>query len=183
MKFEEYIKLTRKTAVYPEEDAQSYLYVGMMSELNEVCDKLSKSDYTVVGNSFTERQYTSILNEIGDVCWFAARMYDEFEVLDVGHIIEIREHPVPSMKLAAKEFKKALNKLVDGSGVMSKYLRKDEGKEKELIDLISNIYYHVRIASMHLGIDKSMSKVFQCNIDKLFDRKDRGVLRGDGDDR
>ncbi len=49
--------------------------------------------------------------------------------------------------------------------------------KKELGDVL---WYGSNCCS-ELGL--SMGDVAQGNIDKLFDRKDRGVIQGDGDDR
>lgn len=72
----------------------------------------------------------------------------------------------------AEKIKKVLR---DGGGVMS-----DEKKteiEKELGDVL---WYVSQIAT-ELGL--SLDRVATVNIEKLLSRLDRGVIKGDGDDR
>ena len=46
---------------------------------------------------------------------------------------------------------------------------------------LGDVLWYVSNCCSELGL--SMGDVAQGNIDKLFDRKDRGVIQGDGDDR
>lgn len=63
----------------------------------------------------------------------------------------------------------------DKNGVVDDTDRKNIAKE-----LGDQLWYVARTAD-ELGL--SLSDVAQGNLDKLFDRKDRGVLGGNGDDR
>jgi len=72
----------------------------------------------------------------------------------------------------AEKIKKVIR---DSGGVVSDEKRED--LKKELGDVL---WYHAQLCSQ-LGL--SMSEVAQGNLDKLFSRKDRGKLKGSGDDR
>lgn len=70
------------------------------------------------------------------------------------------------------------------AGAYKKYLRGDYSEE-ELQKRIEGeagdvLWYWVRLLD---EIDLTASDVMEKNADKLFDRKDRGVIRGDGDNR
>ena len=74
------------------------------------------------------------------------------------------------------------------SGKIKKYLRGDDGEgdmsperreglKKELGDVL---WY---VAQLATELDYSLNDIAQTNIDKLFSRLDRGVIKGDGDNR
>ena len=63
----------------------------------------------------------------------------------------------------------------DGEGEMSQERR--EGLRKELGDVL---WY---VAQLATELDYSLDDIAQTNIDKLFSRLDRGVIKGDGDNR
>ena len=75
-----YQHFTRTTAFYPEalhgnQQALTYLALGLVSEAGEVADKLKKRmrDGCVDHTSWE----IEVLREIGDVFWYAARIADE----------------------------------------------------------------------------------------------------------
>lgn len=76
----------------------------------------------------------------------------------------------------AGEVQGKLKKVIrDNGGVLSDEARDAIGKE------LGDLLWYVAAAATELGVD--LGEVAQGNLDKLFDRKDRGVLNGSGDDR
>ena len=74
MDWETYKKWTRTMAVYPEEREEDYLMMGLANEVGELLGKHKKEirgDYV----NFTDK-----LDELGDVCWYLARLFDHYEV-------------------------------------------------------------------------------------------------------
>lgn len=73
------------------------------------------------------------------------------------------------------------------AGKFAKYLRDGNGLkdflvvEKEMIKELGDVLWFVAILSEELGV--TLEQVAQQNIDKLYSRKQRGVLKGNGDDR
>lgn len=70
------------------------------------------------------------------------------------------------------------------AGAFKKYLRGDYDEE-ELQERIEGeagdvLWYWARLLD---ELDLEASNVMEKNADKLFDRKERGVIRGDGDNR
>jgi len=70
------------------------------------------------------------------------------------------------------------------AGAIKKYLRGDYD-EDELIERVSGeagdvLWYWARLLD---ELDLEASDVMEKNADKLFDRKERGEIRGDGDNR
>jgi NTP pyrophosphatase (non-canonical NTP hydrolase) len=66
-----YQEWTRTTAIYPQKAALSYLGLGLCSEAGEVAGKLKKSIRDGGVDVLT------IIDEIGDVYWYLARLVDE----------------------------------------------------------------------------------------------------------
>jgi len=70
------------------------------------------------------------------------------------------------------------------AGAFKKYLRGDYDEDEFHDRLVGEagdvLWYWVRLLDEH-GIDAA--DVMEKNADKLFDRKERGVIQGDGDNR
>jgi NTP pyrophosphatase (non-canonical NTP hydrolase) len=71
-----------------------------------------------------------------------------------------------------EKFKKIIR---DNDGIV------DDEKREEIKKELGDILWYVAAVSTELGL--SMDDVAQGNIDKLFSRKERGVLKGSGDNR
>lgn len=67
--FDAYQNFTDTTAIYPEENAQEYLMLGLMSEVGEMAGKVKKEirDGTVFSNE-------DFVKELGDVLWYVAQL-------------------------------------------------------------------------------------------------------------
>ena len=74
MDFETYKKWTRTTAVYPKEKEEEYLMIGLANEVGEVLGKYKKQ---VRGDG---DKYKEIRSELGDVCWYLARLFDMYDM-------------------------------------------------------------------------------------------------------
>jgi len=77
MTFEEYQKLSRKTAIYPDKD-NNFIYptLGLAGETGEIAEKIKKvlrDNNGVVDNS--RRQ--EIMKELGDVLWYLSQIATE----------------------------------------------------------------------------------------------------------
>ena len=77
MNFNEYQKLARSTAVYPEEHKVVYPALGLCGEAGEVADKIKK---TIRGDSSLVEVTGSIADELGDVLWYLAILADDLGV-------------------------------------------------------------------------------------------------------
>jgi len=71
MQLNAYQKLTRETAIYPKEQAVTYLALGLTSEAGEVAGKIKKK----IRDGGVD--VMSTIDEIGDVFWYCARLCDE----------------------------------------------------------------------------------------------------------
>ena len=85
-------------------------------------------------------------------------------------------YPVLGLVGEAGEVAEKTKKLIrDQKGVVTQDFK--DSVKKELGDIL---WY---IAAVSKELDISMDDVAETNIDKLFSRKERGVLQGNGDDR
>ena len=73
--FDAYQDFTDETAIYPEEAAQEYLMLGLMSEVGELAGKMKKElrDGTVL----TDEDFAK---ELGDVLWYVAQLASNREL-------------------------------------------------------------------------------------------------------
>lgn len=72
MEYRDYLEVTRQTAIYPKDQARSYLQLGLLSEVGEVAGKLKKN----IRDGLTYSD-DDILSELGDVLWYVVRLTDE----------------------------------------------------------------------------------------------------------
>ncbi len=70
----EYEEFTRTTAVYPKEDALSYLLFGLCEEVGELHGKVKR---LIRDDKFDAEGF---ILELGDILWYLTRLADETEV-------------------------------------------------------------------------------------------------------
>ena len=70
MDWETYREWTRTTAQYPKDKEEEYLLIGLANEVGEVLGKYKKQ---LRGDG---DKYKEIRDELGDVCWYLARIFD-----------------------------------------------------------------------------------------------------------
>jgi NTP pyrophosphatase (non-canonical NTP hydrolase) len=83
-RFDEYQYHTGSTAIYPEEKALEYLALGAVGEAGEVAGKIKK---IIRGDKKLEEVREAILDEVGDVLWYLARMCKELDS-DLGVVAD-----------------------------------------------------------------------------------------------
>jgi len=77
--FTEYQDFTRKTAIYPPDEAMTYLLLGLSGEAGEMCNKYKKvirDDESKLSSA----KAAELADELGDVLWYLARIADELHV-------------------------------------------------------------------------------------------------------
>lgn len=93
MDFDEYQKITRKMAVYPNVGANlSYPVIGLFGEGGEVAEKIKKLIRDGNGE-ITEEFRASIKKELGDVLWYLAALTSELGLSFNG----VAEHNVEKL--------------------------------------------------------------------------------------
>ncbi|AUC61533.1 hypothetical protein AA637_10365 [Cyanobacterium sp. HL-69] len=74
MNINEYVELTKQTAIYPPDTFLEYLTLGLASEAGEVSGVVKKyirKDFPL------EKAQEKLTKELGDVFWYWARLCDE----------------------------------------------------------------------------------------------------------
>jgi|TARA_R110002167_G_scaffold154696_1_gene348949 NTP pyrophosphatase (non-canonical NTP hydrolase) len=74
MDWETYREWTRTTAQYPKDKEEEYLLIGLANEVGEVLGKYKKQ---IRGDG---DKYKEIRAELGDVCWYLARIFDMYDM-------------------------------------------------------------------------------------------------------
>ena len=167
MILETYQEQAATTAVYPEQHEYSYPALGACNEVGEFCEKLLPPRASV----------PELIDELGDVMWYAAQTATDFGLsLYVCYFKAGHPNDAPDFAMLFASCRLA--------GRVKKILRGDDIEDKidEITLEIGRIVRAVEdIATHHL--DSSLDEVCERNLDKLFDRQERGVLKGDGDTR
>lgn len=176
MRLKDYTEKARLTAIYPKERGREYVIFGLIDELGEVSEKLD-----------LERPDDEIIKELGDVMWYVASTIEEFGFQEVFELFEQSRKMNVTKNNAEKEMGKiALQHGAKLAGRMKKIMRDDDQlytKEKvdEIYLILRSILKAVIIIVNKMGLN--FTDIFQRNIDKLYDRQERGMLQGDGDNR
>jgi NTP pyrophosphatase (non-canonical NTP hydrolase) len=77
MRFSEYQRRSRATAVYPDLDSNLvYPALGLCGEAGETAEKVKKA-IRDDGGTLTEERRQAIAAELGDVLWYAAQLATE----------------------------------------------------------------------------------------------------------
>ncbi len=184
----EYQSKARGTAIYLEEKGSRLIYpaLGLVGECGEVADKIKK---TIRGDGVTEKSIAAIGKELGDCCWYIANICCDAD-LDIAMINSMADaHMAASLKkLTLPQLVLCMCRLASSiAEVLEKWHSLYDGQTNErsrfigfprnLSEIISCIK---EIASRH---DFTLEEIYTANIEKLTSRKERGKLRGSGDDR
>lgn len=120
-------------------------------------------------------------NDYQSKAWTTALYLDKFK--EQGY----EEIPSPVMKYLGLSYTaNGLGEVGEIQGKIKKILRDQGGditddNREDLKKELGDVLWYVAAMCSELGI--SMQDVAEKNIEKLFSRKERGVLHGSGDDR
>lgn len=169
------------TAVFPKEVAFTYLQAGIMSELGEALNVAKK---VLRGDATLKDYLPRIIDEYGDVVWYAVSLCSWANVLDDSTTLYDCEREADAYAgfLATGEGRIDDQFFVDGMVEMSKDLigAAEEWNGSQVLRVLAEIGVHL---SHYYGRDVGLTIVSRKVSEKLAARKERGVLKGDGDDR
>lgn len=185
MKAEEYSEKAHETAVYPGfyslDVDHIYSLNGVQAELSELLGKL------IAG----EQRKQVVMSELGDVCWYVQEACRAFH-LDVAEVFEGRLTPFVDWPIEGRAPAELAAVVIDEARIASlidKALRLDFGSFPEGNRIfLSNVE---RGLKMIVGLVRELARrggskledILEANIEKLKDRKERGKIRGIGDER
>jgi len=166
MNLDNYQEQAATTAVYPEQHRYSYPALGVCDEVGEFCEKLLPPRATP----------QELVDELGDVMWYAAQTATDFDLSLSDCYFNAgppNDAPDFAMIFAAARLAGRVKKVMRGDDI--------DGKIEDITSEIGRIVRSVeRIAGI---LEVTLDDVCDRNLEKLFDRKDRGVIKGDGDER
>lgn len=166
MILETYQEQAATTAVYPDQHTYSYPALGACDEVGEFCEKLLPPRASA----------SDLIDELGDVMWYAAQTATDFGLSLYKCYFKTgspNDAPDFAMLFAACRLAGRVKKIMRGDDI--------EGKIEEITLEIGKIVRSVEAIAPHL--DTTLDEVCERNLDKLFDRQERGVIKGDGDNR
>lgn len=173
MTFSEYQVEARKTAIYPEiKSTVVYPILGLVGEVGELIESYLRKPIGV--DPTGDEKFKTLVKEMGDVCWYVSAIADELGLKDLSpqEDLDFQTQLTLSPANIAERTKKVFR---DKNGVFS-----DEDKEyiKQSLELVLGA-----IEEMGNDVGVHMDDILGVNIAKLASRKERGVIKGSGDER
>lgn len=170
MNFQEYTRLARQTAVYPEQYKCVYPAMGLVDEMAEFIEKYSAWDYDTDDCPTTDE----VIDELSDIMWYYA-IYCDDNKLDMATFFETRDM-YPNTDYVFMQCGKLL-------GATKKAMRDTQLPVSALKvwEYLDNIAGFINGWCLDLGV--TVEEVMEINIKKLQDRKARNVIKGEGDNR
>ena len=171
------------TAIYPLKRELEYTVLGLCSEAGELGLAYAEAKSSMWG--FTSAAITDLLKEAGDCYWYVAAVADALNV-DLQTIWE--SYAPQTLELKSRGF---LVVYISGrsgemAGVVKKAIRDNDGFMSEAG--AEKIKVQLGLTLIHLNelvrmLGSTPEAVTAKNLNKLADRKKRGVLQGSGDNR
>lgn len=162
------------TAIYPLERELDYTILGLCSEVAEVAELVYLSDVD---------EY-ELRSEIGDCFWYVAAVADALHSPLQAFWEERPFEPV--MYNLSEVTGYTIMYTGQLAGILKKSIRDDGGKltaEKRNALFVALSRVLMGLVQLSKLIGSSSHAVTQANLNKLSDRKQRGVLQGSGDHR
>ncbi len=100
MKFSEYQKKSKETAIYPKDKKFCYLALGLSGEAGEVSDIFKKTIRDDRGEISMDKK-EKIEKELGDVLWYISQIATELE-LDLSEVAKLNLEKLSSRKKREK---------------------------------------------------------------------------------
>ncbi len=191
MHISEYAEKARSTAIYPKEFTFFYPALGLAGEVGETLDKLTMQAQLKVTYKLAITMEISdclwyIINIAADIGLSIQELVDELtgglradNFTELGAQLKIwddRRSPLIKISVYAGRIAEVAKKMIrDNDGVLM--------MDKAMIVRDSLVEVLICLFEICGQQSISMDDVARANIVKLFSRRDRGVLQGDGDNR
>ena len=202
-----YANFTVSTAKYPTDIAQLagnvsagllYTSIGLANEVGELAELF---DREALSDANRIEQYAKAWKELGDVQWYAARICAEmpelpsFDSYVLRAFVAVTDTP-SELRLSGYDVQSGLCAAAGIIlGVVKKMMRDGaewtpEKRDQKVTELSAALFQVISISVEFaertgplVGCSGGYVNLLRTNSDKLQDRKDRGVLQGDGDNR
>lgn len=192
---------TTETAIYPGVgtgfyDALRYVGLGLTGEIGEISEKIKKA-YRDEGGMLTDEKQRALRAECGDVLWYLTRATVEHgftltEVLQADEPSDYfnnanfnwyKDPEIGEMRTVLDWASYYTGGMAEWNGVYSGNVRSFSylNSKGPATYYLSCIAYNLNQLLITLG--SNLDEAAQANHDKLFSRKERGVIGGSGDTR
>jgi NTP pyrophosphatase (non-canonical NTP hydrolase) len=164
--FNEYQERARATAVYPTELGEIYTTLGLFGEIGEIAQLVKR---TLRDGETLNRE--RLADEIGDCLWYLAmylfeaqaRMPEASYYLSSDFTDDDLPHDVSSLMCWTVEMISSCEGTIE-----------EEYAHESILAALNTLARHTPY---------TLEAIARRNLDKLADRANRGVLRGEGDER
>lgn len=189
MTFSQYQAEALTTAIYPLERELDYTIAGLVSEVGELAELVDCG--TEEAPKLTDEWRKHWQSELGDCWWYTAAIADALNASLQG----IRaEHNELCWNLAKATtgmtpfgvYLQLIHETARLAGHLKKSIRDDKeaatGERREqILSGLAIITHYLDVLGTQQGMTRH--QVWNANLNKLADRKQRGVLQGSGDFR
>lgn len=162
--FNEYQRQARKMAIYKDTRYLPFALIGEVGELSEHVAKMYRGDYAEINMDFCKR-------ELGDILWMLANIASEYDIDTTFEFEQLpKADPVP--------LEQAIAALAMECATLVMHWSRGDMFYSVGLRASLNEFENVCGALGLIGSD-----VAQGNLNKLAERAERGVIKGDGDER
>lgn len=198
--FENYVEAAGETAVYDnhltsmpgvgesgspiQEVRFGYLIAGLNDEAQELVDSVDAGWFSTA--------LDGTVGELGDVLWYNARLHNRVVGASSATLSEKEmAFSLPRAAVSSADSLKELTRAVRAhagtvSGLVKKTIRGDDGKLERAaraLTMLEDMRTLLDRAAQEISRGLRLKDVARKNVEKLSSRQDRGVLKGDGDNR
>lgn len=171
----EYQNAAMTTAIFPADRGLEYTIFGLLSEVGEMAEAW-------VDNT---KSYPEVSSETGDCYWYSAAIASTLEV-SLEDVVRFYDGPPVTSKLVANLLPELMASSGNLAGLVKKAIRDDGGRfspmrRAKAIQFLGRTVLVLDALALQLGTNRWA--LMSDNLDKLADRKVRGVLGGSGDHR
>lgn len=174
MNLQDYQKQIEKFDQSPQTD--TYYVFGMADELSKIATAILRYEHDK-----TQENVAKLWDECGDFLWYFTRYCEYFDlgVENIGNEFGYESSLfINSAVLAYLQLSSALGVVL---GYEKKFMRGDENPSFSPIADLTYIFNMFSVLVSSLG--QTIEQIAERNYEKLSDRLERGVIKGDGDDR
>lgn len=186
----EYQKRARSTAIYLRIDNSRMLYpaLGIVGECGEVAERIKKLIRDSGGKMEPERSEV-IKKELGDCCWYLANICCDtghdlnmiYSMIEASTIHTLRELTLPQLTLKMNRYANMIAGFLEKWYCIHNCELRYRDRYTQIPHYMSDII--ACIEEIANRCNSTLEDVYIANLKKLADRKNRGTLHGDGDNR
>jgi len=194
MNLSEYQEKARSTAIYhvgedyDQNICMIYPGLGLVGECGEVAEKIKKL-YRDDNGKLTDKRKEAIKKELGDCCWYLSNLCSDTDC-DLQVCYEMKSSS-QTQRVRLMEWPQLVLHMNRCAGMVAEALESwyydyacRLGERSRFVAIAHNVTkILVCIEELAFRCDCTLEDVYALNIEKLLSRKERGKIKGDGDDR